>query len=222
MNNLTKFNVTVYGNMTAYSDTISRGRCRVFYCGENRNGSYITPEFAQKLIDSAPYAPVKGIYDAEDGDYTNHGTSNAEGRIYGVIPVDHNFAWEDHEDDDGVTRTYACFDVLYYTALYKEAGEIDTKGQSMELYGKTLKGDWQYINGKKLYVFSDGCFLGLQALGDDVEPCFEGAAFYTNNQNCDEEAICRLLEKYEQRMDIFQTQEQGGNEMPQINFKISE
>ena len=215
---ITNFPVTVYAQKEKFSDTISRGRCRVFYKGLNRNGTYITDEFAQKLIASAPYTPVKGIYDNDDGDYTDHGQKRSEGRIYGVVPADPNFSWEKHLDSDGEEREYACFDVLYYTALYKEAGEINSKSQSMELYRQTLKGDWKIMDGKKVYVFTEGCFLGLQALGDDVEPCFEGASFYTCEDN-----ILKLLEKYEKRTDIFQHHEQGGNDtMPQITFKVSD
>lgn len=224
---ITNFPITVYGNMQQYNDTISRGRCRVFYKGRNRNGTYITPEFAEKLIASAPYTPVKGIYEFEDGDYTDHGKKRSEGRIYGVVPADHNFAWEQHEDDDGVMREYACFDVLYYSALYKEAREIHGKSESMELFRDTLKGEWQYIDGKKTYVFTDGCFLGLQALGDNVEPCFEGASFYQlageGKNLCEKEAdIIALLEQYEKKIDLFNCDEQGGNTMPNVIFKISD
>ncbi len=219
-NVITNFQVSVYGKMEKFSDTISKGRCRVFYKGRNRNGTYITPEFAEKLIASAPYTPVKGIYDGDDEDYTDHGQKRSEGRIYGIVPADPNFAWEWHTDEDGVSREYACFDVLYYTALYKEAGQIHGKGESMELYRQTLKGDWKIVDGKKTYVFTEGCFLGLQALGDDVEPCFEGASFYTREN---ESNIIALLEKYEKRTDLFQYHEQGGNDtMPSINFKVSD
>ena len=226
-NIVTNFQVTVYGKMEKFSDTISRGRCRVFYKGRNRNGTYITDEFAEKLIKSAPYTPVKGIYDTYGEDYTDHGQKRSEGRIYGVVPADPNFAWEKHEDEDGKIRDYACFDVLYYTALYKEAGQIDGKGESMELFRDTLKGEWKIMDGKKTYVFTDGCFLGLQALGDDVEPCFEGASFYNfngdGNSHCDTESnIIALLEKYEKKIDLFQNHEQGGNTMPNINFKVSD
>lgn len=217
---ITNFQIAVYGEMEKFSDTISKGRCRVFYKGRNRNGTYITPEFAEKLIASAPYTPVKGIYDGAEEDYTDHGQKRSEGRIYGIVPADPNFAWEWHTDEDGVSREYACFDVLYYTALYKEAGQIHGKGESMELYRQTLKGDWKIIEGKKTYVFTEGCFLGLQALGDDVEPCFEGASFYTREN---ESNIIALLEKYEKRTDLFQNHEQGGNDiMPSINFKVSD
>ncbi len=215
---ITNFPITVYGNMEKFSDTISRGRCRVFYKGRNRNGTFITDEFAQKLIDSAPYTPIKGIYDELDEDYTDHGQKRSEGRIYGLIPQDPNFAWEKHVDVDGIEREYACFDVLYYTALYKEAGQIDGKSESMELYRGTLKGEWQIIDGKKTYVFTDGCFLGLQALGDDTEPCFEGASFYSLEQS-----VLALLEKYEKKIDLFQSPEQGGTDpMPSISFKLSD
>lgn len=219
----TNFPITVYGKVERFTDTISKGRCRIFYKGGNRNGTYITDEFAEKLIASAPYAPIKGIYDTED--YTDHGKARTDGRIYGVVPANPNFAWEKHEDADGVVREYACCDVLYYTALYKEASEIGTKGQSMELYRQTLKGSWQFVEGKKYYVFSEGSFLGLQVLGDDVEPCFEGAGFYTKvdgEQLNEEDGIIAILSKYEQKADIFQYHEQGGNIMPEINFKISD
>ena len=214
MSQITNFPITVYGTKEKFSDTITKGRCRVFYKGHNRNGTYITDEFAKKLVASAPYTPVKGIYDVDD--YTDHGKERTEGRIYGIIPADPNFAWEKHEDENGKIRDYACFDVLYYTALYGEANEIAGKGQSMELYRNTLKGAWQFIDGKKAYVFSEGCFLGLQVLGDDVEPCFEGAGFYTQ-----EESILAILEKYEKRPELFQNPEQGGNIM-NINFKLSD
>ena len=49
----------------------------------------------------------------------------------------------------------------------------------MELYQPSIKGSWQIINGKKLYKFEDACFLGLQIFGNEVEPCFEGAAFFS-------------------------------------------
>ena len=214
MSQITNFPITVYGAKEKFSETMSRGRCRVFYKGLNRNGTYITDEFAAKLIKSAPYTPIKGIYEVDD--YTDHGKKRTEGRIYGIVPAEPNFAWEKHRDEDGVEREYACFDTLYYTALYEEAGEIFSKGQSMELYRNALKGRWEKIGGKQAYVFTDGCFLGLQVLGDEVEPCFEGAGFYSLK-----DSIEAILDKYEKKKDLFQNPEQGGNIM-NINFKISD
>ena len=129
MSQITNFPITVYGAKEKFSETMTRGRCRVFYKGLNRNGTYITDEFAAKLIKSAPYTPVKGIQEVDD--YTDHGKKRTEGRIYGIVPADTNFAWEKHADESGIEREYACFDVLYYTALYEEA-----LAEATELYGE--------------------------------------------------------------------------------------
>ena len=198
----TTFSVKAFGNVESYSPTLSRARVRIFYKGANRNSTYITEEFADKLLSTLSYTPVKGIY--EEDDFTTHGEKRSEGRIYGVVPENPNLAWEKHLDDDGVTRTYACADVLLFTALYPEAKEIPSKGQSMEIYTKSIKGQWQFMEGKRQYVYTDGCFLGLQALGDDVEPCFEGAEFFS---------------LYTKLKNLVDTQE-GGKEM--INFKLSD
>ena len=207
-----EFPVTVYGNLEKYNETISKGRCRIFYKYGNRNGTYITDEFADKLLATVPYTPVKGIFDTEEGDYTDHGTSRNQGRIYGIVPENPNLAWEEHVDEDGVTRTYACVDVLIFTGLYAEANAIIGKSQSMEIYQPSIKGEWKIINGKKYFVFESGHFLGLQALGDAVEPCFEGAAFYTLYQ--DLKKIVEQIEKYELN------QHDGGKHM--LNYKLSD
>ena len=218
MNNINmNFPITVYGNLEKFTDVISLGRCRIFYKYGNRNGTYITDEFAEDLVKTLPYTPVKGIYELED--YTDHGERRSEGRIYGIVPgpQDMNFAWEKHLDEDGVEREYACVNVYYYTALYEEAGEINGKSQSMELYKKSVKGNWQIINGKRYYVFEKASFLGLQILGDDVEPCFEGAAFFSLY-----DGIKDLYEKLEQYQSNFQNYGEGGNTMPTISFKVSD
>lgn len=174
-----EFPITVYGNLTKYSDTISKGRCRIFYKYANRNGTYITDEFAEKLLSTIPYTPVKGIYDDFDEDYTDHGNKRSLGRIYGIVPENPNLQWEKHLDEDGIEREYACVDVLIFTALYEEAGEILGKAQSMEIYEPSIKGSWKIINGRRMFEYTEGSFLGLQVLGEDVEPCFEGAAFFS-------------------------------------------
>ena len=214
-----KLPITVYGNLEKFTDTMSIGRVRIFYKYGNRNGTYITDEFAEKLIATLPYTPVKGIYEVEDGDYADHGASRDLGRIYGIVPgpQDMNFAWEKHVDEDGVEREYACVNVYYYTALYEEAGEIDGKGQSMELYRKSVVGTWKIIDGRQWYVFEKGSFLGLQVLGDDVEPCFEGAAFFSLYQSVKD--LCEKLEHYQSN---FQNYGEGGDTMPTITFKVSD
>ena len=211
-----EFPVTIYGNLKELNPVLSKARCRIFYKYENRNGTYITDEFAQKLISSLPYTPVKGIYDNFDEDYTDHGLKRDLGRIYGIVPENPNFSWEKHLDEDEIEREYACCDVYIFTALYEEASQIVGKSQSMELYQPSIKGDWAIINGKKLFKFEDGCFLGLQILGDDVEPCFEGAAFFTFYN--DLKNAIKKLERYSLDSNI----KGGKSEMTKLNFKLSD
>ena len=205
---LYEFPVTVYGNLERYNEVLSKARCRIFYKYENRNGTYISDEFADKLLSSISYAPVKGIYEAENGDYSDHGLARDEGRIYGIVPENPNVTWELHLDEDGIERNYACVDVLIFTALYEEANDIIGKGQSMELYGPSLKYHEAIIHGRRFVVFDEGCFLGLQVLGDNVEPCFEGASFYTLQSSIE--------------FAINQIKQYGGTKMPKINFKLSD
>lgn len=206
--NLLKFNVSIYGEMTKYNDVLSKARCRIFYKYGNRNGTYITDEFADKLLSSVAYTPVKGIYDGDD--FTDHGEDNSEGKIYGIVPENPNVAWEKHVDEDGVEREYACVDVLIFSELYEEAKDIVSKAQSMELFRKTLKYHQAVIDGQKWFVFDDGCFFGLQVLGEDVEPCFEGAAFYSLKENI--EKVIFELDKINNDLE---------EQTMKINFKLS-
>ena len=200
MNNIPlSFPITVFENAgEKISDTITKKRCAIFYKGKNRNGSYISEEFAEDLIKTLPYAPVKGIYDKDTEDYTDHGTKRSEGRIYGVVPEKFNFAWEKRIDEDGVEREYACADVYLFTALYKEAEEIAGKGQSMELYGPSIQGSWIDVEGQSLYKYSKASFLGLQVLGDNAIPCFEGASFFSLQDQQIYTMLTTLLEKIDQ------------------------
>ena len=214
-----EFPITVYGNLTKYSDTISKGRCRIFYKYANRNGTYITDEFAEKLLSTIPYTPVKGIYDNFDEDYTDHGNKRSLGRIYGIVPENPNLQWEKHLDEDGIEREYACVDVLIFTALYEEAGEIFGKAQSMEIYEPSIKGSWKIINGRRMFEYTEGSFLGLQVLGEDVEPCFEGAAFFSLYSSLKQ--LVDEIKEYTLKLPEINT---GGQSQmfEKLNFKLSD
>lgn len=207
-----EFSVNIYGNLEKYNEVLSKARCRIFYKYGNRNGTYITDNFATELLSSLPYAPVKGIYEYDD--YTDHGARRSEGRVYGIVPENPNVSWETHIDEDGVERTYACADVLLFTALYKEAENIVGKSQSMELYEPSLSYHQEIIEGQKWIVFDKGCFLGLQVLGEDVEPCFEGASFYTLQSSIED-----VIKKIEE---ISNTYTKKGGKLEMLNFKLSD
>lgn len=166
--------------LTQVSPEISKARLRIFYKGFNRNQGYVTDEFAEKLLSSLPYTPVVGIFNDLVKDFGGHNQDRNVAKVYGVVPQDPHFAWEDHLDSDGVMRTYACADVYLFTGRYDAAKLIPGKQQSMELDTSTIRGDWQVINeyGQEGFVYTDARFIGLSVLGDDKTPCFEGSAFY--------------------------------------------
>ena len=205
-----EFPISIYGEATKVSDILTKQRCRIFYKQANRNGTYINDTFAIELINTLHYVPVKGIY--ENNDYTDHGNARNEGRIYGIVPENNNFAWETHLDEDGVERLYACTDVYLYTALYPEASQITGKSLSMELYEPSLQYHTEIIQGQKYIVFDHGSFLGLQVLGDNVEPCFEGASFYSLQKSIED-----AIQKIKDYSNLG-----GTSEMPKMNFKLSD
>ena len=123
-------------------------------------------------------------------------------------------------DEDGEMRTYATCDVYLYTGMYKEANEIVGKSQSMELYPPSISGEWIVYQGSRYFKFTDGAFFGLQVLGDAVEPCFEGASFFTV-QNA-EEGIKQLTSIIEQLNAYVLKYSYGGKSKMELNFKVSD
>jgi hypothetical protein len=67
--------IVIFSLAEKFNEISSKGRARIFYKGKNRNGTYITDEFAEKLVSTLPYTPVKGIWDEEKSDFLDHGTS---------------------------------------------------------------------------------------------------------------------------------------------------
>lgn len=183
-------------NVTDFTDNsgFTKCRCRVFYKGENANGSYITDEFANKVIESAAGAPIVGLWDPEKKDFTTHKKAPNR-RGYGFVSQIPNFEWEEFTDDDGETREYAAFDVVLWTSVFKEAKHIIGAPLSMELNTSTLEGEWVLVSigGRhEVFQFKEGELLGLCVLGRDVEPCFEGAAFFDK----DDEILAASLKAY--------------------------
>lgn len=222
----TNFSINFIGQLNYVSDTLSKIRAQVFYKGSNRNSTYISEEFAEKLVKTLTYAPIKGIYfqSPNESDFSDHGTDSSIGKVYGFVPENHNFAWEKHLDPDGVERVYACCDVIIWTALYKEAEEIVGKSLSLELYPPSMKYEIREIDGKKYIYFLDASFLGLQILGDSIAPCFEGAGFFALYEN-----LFSLYNEYKDLTKEIQNtknniKEKGGQSMKKfkINFKLSD
>ena len=184
--------IPIYFNDVSFSSPLEpllnvpntgKTKARVFSKYKNRNGSYITDEVAQELIDSAlaMHVPVVGFFDKEADDFTSH-VGEDLACAYGYC--DDFLGWETHVDSDGVEREYAVFSIFLHTNYFKAANKIVGNPQSMELDPESIEGEWvQMEDEMEYFVYKSAKMKGFTVLGKNVEPCFQGAAFFANNNS---------------------------------------
>ena len=173
---------------------MSKCEIKVLYVGENRNHSYITEEVAKDMAKTLRGAPIVGYYKEEKEDFADHGEQvilddegikfNCLTQPYGFVAPDAKVWFQDFEDTDEfgnkITRKYLMTTGYLWTGQFEEARRVIEKGnnQSMELDEESLQGHWSTnVNtGMDFFIISDAIFSKLCILGEDVEPCFEGAS----------------------------------------------
>ena len=177
------------------SPLVQKGQVKVFYIGQNRNGSSIDKETGTKMSKTLRGCPIVGWYKEDKEDFGDHGeqmTINGDGvtfekltKPYGFIPTDAKIWWQFFEDKDewgnAVVREYLVAECLLWAGQFPECKEVieNHNPQSMELDPESLKGHWATDNnsGLEFFIINDAIFSTLCILGEDVEPCFEGASF---------------------------------------------
>lgn len=173
---------------------MSKCEIKVLYLGGNRNHSYITKEVATEMAKTLRGAPIVGYYKEEKEDFADHGEQvifDDEGIHFNCLTKPYGFVAPDAEiwfqkfidtDDFGneIEREYLMTTGYLWTGQYEEAQTVIENGkpQSMELDESTLEGKWEINNkdGMEYFIIDDAMFSKLCILGDDVEPCFEGAS----------------------------------------------
>ena len=173
---------------------MSKCEIKVLYLGENRNHSFITKEVATEMAKTLRGAPIVGYYKEEKQDFRDHGEKiifDDEGikfecltKPYGFVAPDAQVWFQKFEDQDEFgnqeTREYLMTTGYLWTGQFEEAGLAINEGrpQSMELDPETLDGHWSTNSktGMDFFIINDAIFSKLCILGEDVEPCFEGAS----------------------------------------------
>lgn len=208
---------------------IGRLKVRAFTKYANRNGSYITDEVAEQLIQSATsgQTPVIGFFDPETQTWASHtGPTLANGYGY----VEDFLGWEPFTDTDGVTRDYAVFSVILFTKYFEEAKNILGQNQSMELDPESITGDWAVIGDNEYYVYTTAKMLGFCVIGSH-EPCFSVSAFFAKNDDTYKtqyEKFSSLLSDLKMQVEETQKFIKGGesqmieNEMQPISSEDTE
>ena len=166
---------------------------KVLYIGENRNKSFISKEVAEDMAKSLRGAPIVGYYKEEKEDFADHGHRmilDDEGikfecmtKPYGFVAPDAKVWFQKFEDTDDfgnvTVREYMMTTGYLWTGQFEECQNALSEGrpQSMELDENSLDGHWAQNNktGMDFFIINDAIFSKLCILGDDVEPCFEGA-----------------------------------------------
>ena len=209
--------VVISSPITQISDdvpNISRLKVRVFTKYANRNGSYITENVANQLIDSATnqMTPVVGFFDPQTQSWASH-TGPTLANAYGY--VEDFLGWEPFQDTDGITRDYAVFSVILFTDYYEEAKKIAGQNQSMELNPESIQGDWALIDDKEYFVYTTAKMLGFCVIGEH-EPCFSVSSFFAKNDGIyDSQAdkFASLLYALKSQVEAISNTENGGEQL---------
>ena len=177
-------------NITPVNPLISKCQIKVCYVQDtpNRNQSIITKEVAKELANSIPGCPIVGFYNEAKGDFEEHNRiidiSNGKflikdtTRPYGFVSMDAP-VWFQWFNDEGVDHEYLMTEGYIWTGQYPESQRVIDKGnnQSMELDENSLDATWtKDTNGSpEFFIINEAIMSKLCILGEDVEPCFEGA-----------------------------------------------
>ena len=99
--------------------------------------------------------------------------------------------------DDGEIHKYLCTEAYLWTGQYPEAQRILERGNnhSMELDEGTLQGSWASVNNSEIefFIINEAIISKLCILGEQFEPCFEGASIGKFSLNLGEDFQNRCL-----------------------------
>ena len=173
---------------------MSKCEIKVLYVGANRNHTFITEEVAAEIGKTLRGAPIVGYYRDSKEDFTDHGEKiiiddegikfECQTVPYGFVAPDAKVWFQNFEDNDGMGNTvvhkYLMTTGYLWTDQFPESSLPVEEGrpQSMEFQKKSVQGHWEtnYDNGMDFFIINDAIIQKICILGDDVEPCFEGAS----------------------------------------------
>ena len=178
-------------DITPVNPLISKCKIKVCYVGDqpNRNKSIISKEVAKDLANSIPGCPIVGFYNDATGDFEEHNRiidiSNGKFKVkdttrpYGFVSMDAP-VWFQWFEDDGEPHEYLMTEGYIWTGQYPESQRVIDNGnnQSMELSDELLDAHWTKDNNgnPQFFIINEAIMSKLCILGEDVEPCFEGAS----------------------------------------------
>lgn len=191
-NSVVKLNSPIeFVEAKAVNPLISKCQIKVCYVGQepNRNGSVISKPVATQMGAALPGSPIIGFFSDDKQDFRDHSpeilisedgefSTKTRTRPYGFVDINAP-VWFQTFIDDGIEHEYLMTEGYLWTGQYPEANSvIETgKSQSMELDVDRTRGYWSDgAEGQSFFIINEAYISALCLLGDDVEPCFEGAS----------------------------------------------
>jgi hypothetical protein len=175
----------------AINPGISKCEIKVLYLGKNRNGSFIDKNTAIQMANSLPATPIVAAYNENKEDFGDHGEvlHIEDGEIkfscktvpYGFVAPDADVWFQKFDDTnefgETTTREYLMTTGYLWTGQYPELDKCINQGQGQSMEIDDVDGHWtKDSNDIEFFIINDAIFTKLCILGDDVEPCFEGAS----------------------------------------------
>lgn len=216
---------------------ISKCQIKVCQVGEspNRNGSIITKEVARELANSLPGSPIVGRYLPEKNDFEEHSRDMVieDGELvfkdltqpYGFVDLGAK-VWFQKFSDDGVEHEYLMTEGYIWTGRYPETQRIIEKGnnQSMELDPNSVNGVWSKDDNDyyEFFIINEAVISALCILGEDVEPCFEGASIGKVQFSLEDDFKTKLFSMMNEIKEILSKGGEPVNENEVIEENIQE
>lgn len=170
--------------------------------------------------------PIVGFYNEATQDFEQHNQAIEIGetvkfkeltRPYGFVDLNADVWFQDYVDD-GVVHTYLVTEGYLWTGQYPEANRVIAWGnnQSMELDPETLQGTWTSNDNSDIqfFIINEAIISKLCILGENCEPCFEGASI--NKFSLDQDFNQRLYSL------MKEVQKLKGGELSLMDEKLKE
>lgn len=173
------------------SPLVSKCEIKVMYVGKNRNGSYMDKSTATKMAKSLRMTPIVGAYRKDVEDFGDHGDviHIEDGEVkfscktvpYGFVAPDAHVWFQKFKDTNDfgeeIEREYLMTTGYLWTGQFPEIEKCINEGQGQSMEIDNVDGHWTNdAEGMEFFIINDAIFTKLCVLGDDVEPCFEGAS----------------------------------------------
>lgn len=221
------------------SPYITKCDIKVLYEGKNDNMTVFDKATIEKMSKTLRGNPIAGYYKKDKKDFTGHGKEivlNDEGvdflsktQPYGFVPTDAKVWWQafreyDRNTGEEVTRNYLMTSGYLWTHLLPDDVSIaEGRPQSMEI--DIIDGRWtkEFNSEIEFFIVNDAVFSQLCILGEDVEPCFEGASIIPEKQNFSKLSESSFIKNYSKMMfELSDILKQGGEQMENVNNSIEE